>query len=91
MYKEATGEEAAISQKDVDLFNNSIEPLVKYGKLGALLAQFPPSFKNDNYGRRILSAVIRTFGRYWLLSGLSVSASSKRRIAVSRSNSFLLG
>ena len=66
MYKEATGEEAAISQKDVDLFNNSIEPLVKYGKLGALLAQFPPSFKNDNYGRQILSAVIRTFGRYRL-------------------------
>jgi uncharacterized protein YecE (DUF72 family) len=66
MYKEATGEEAAISQKDVDLFNDSIEPLVKYGKLGALLAQFPPSFKNDNYGRQILSAVIRTFGRYRL-------------------------
>ena len=66
MYKEATGEEASISQEDVDIFNHSIEPLVQSGKLGALLAQFPPSFKNDSYGRQILGAVIRTFGRYQL-------------------------
>ena len=66
MYAEATGSEAIISQKDVDLFNDSIEPLFRYGKLGALLAQFPPSFKNDSYGRQILSAVIETFGRYRL-------------------------
>ena len=66
MYKEATGEEASISQKDVDLFNHSIEPLIEYRKLGALLAQFPPSFKNDGYGKQILSAVIRTFGQYRL-------------------------
>jgi len=66
MYKEATGEEASISQKDVDLFNHSIEPLIEYRKLGVLLAQFPPSFKNDGYGKQILSAVIRTFGQYRL-------------------------
>ena len=66
MYKEATGEEAVISQRDVDIFKHSIEPLMKYGKLGALLAQFPPSFKNDNYGKQILSAVIRTFRQYRL-------------------------
>jgi len=66
MYKEATGEEAVISQRDVDIFKQSIEPLVKYGKLGALLAQFPPSFKNDSYGKQILNAVVRTFGQYRL-------------------------
>jgi len=66
MYKEATGEEASISQKDVDLFNHSIEPLIEYRKLGVLLAQFPPSFKNDGYGKQILSAVVRTFGQYRL-------------------------
>jgi len=66
MYKDATGEEAAISQDDVDQFRRSLEPLVRYGKLGALLAQFPPSFKNDGYGRKILNAVIRTFGGYRL-------------------------
>lgn len=66
MYEEATGDQASISQKDVDQFNHSIEPLARYGKLGALLAQFPPSFKNDSYGQQILSAVIRTFGQYRL-------------------------
>ncbi len=66
MYKEATGEDAVISQQDVDLFNGSIEPLIKYDKLGALLAQFPPSFKNDTYGKQILSGVIRKFGQYRL-------------------------
>ena len=66
MYKEATGQEAIISRKDVDLFKHSIEPLARYGKLGALLAQFPPSFKNDGFGRQILGAVIKTFNDYRL-------------------------
>ncbi len=64
MYKEATGKEAAISQEDIDLFRNSIEPLARYGKLGALLAQFPPSFKSDVHGRQILGAVIKAFKQY---------------------------
>jgi uncharacterized protein YecE (DUF72 family) len=66
MYEEATGEAAAISQDDVDLFKKSIEPLARYGKLGALLAQFPPSFKNDGFGQQILGAVIKTFNEYRL-------------------------
>ena len=66
MYKEAHGEEAVISQRDVDEFNRSLEPLVRYGKLGALLAQFPPSFKNDGYGRQIIGAVAKAFGEYKL-------------------------
>lgn len=64
MYRDATGQEAIISQADVDTFKSSIEPLAKTGRLGALLAQFPPSFKNDDYGRQILGAVARTFGEY---------------------------
>jgi len=67
MYQETTGEVAAISQNDVDLFRHSLEPLARYGKLGALLAQFPPSFKNDGFGRQIMEAVIRTFGEYRLV------------------------
>lgn len=66
MYEETTGREAIISQKDIDLFNSSLEPLYKFGKLGALLAQFPPSFKNDDHGQQILYAVIRAFGQYRL-------------------------
>ncbi len=66
MYKEATGKEAVISEQDVDIFNRSIEPLAKSGKLGALLAQFPPSFKNDDKGQQILRAVIKVFSQYRL-------------------------
>jgi len=66
MYQEATGEVAAISQDDVDLFRRSLEPLARYGKLGALLAQFPPSFNNDGFGQQIMEAVIRTFSEYRL-------------------------
>lgn len=66
MYEAATSEVAVISQNDVDLFRQSLEPLYKSGKLGALLAQFPPSFRNDRHGQQILSAVLRTFGQYRL-------------------------
>ena len=66
MYKEATGEDAVIAQSDIDLFKKCLEPLAKAGKLGALLAQFPPSFKNDEYSRQILGAIARAFGEYKL-------------------------
>lgn len=66
MYQEATGREAVVHQSDVDYFEKGIEPLVKYGKLGALLAQFPPSFRNDGFSQEILSIVIKTFAQYKL-------------------------
>jgi uncharacterized protein YecE (DUF72 family) len=66
MYEQATGNEAIISQADVDTFVRSLEPLVKSGKLGALLAQFPPSFKNDDYSRQILGAISNAFEQYHL-------------------------
>jgi uncharacterized protein YecE (DUF72 family) len=66
MYQAATGEVAAISAEDVDFFRSGIEPLARSGKLGAVLAQFPPSFINDSHGKQILRAVIQTFGEYRL-------------------------
>jgi len=66
MYKETTGKEAVIYQEDIALFLSSIDPLIKSDKLGAILAQFPPSFKNDDFGKEILQAVIRIFGQYRL-------------------------
>jgi len=66
MHREATGEEAVISRRDIDIFKRSIAPLVEQGKLGALLAQFPPSFRNDGLGRQIISALSRSFGEYRL-------------------------
>jgi len=64
MYRDATGHDAAISQADVDLFKRGLEPLAAAGKLGALLAQFPPSFQADAYGKDILHAVLHTFAEY---------------------------
>lgn len=66
MYKEAIGKEAIISLEDVDTFKRSIDPLAKYNKLGALLAQFPPSFKNDSFAQQILTAVSKAFSEYRL-------------------------
>jgi uncharacterized protein YecE (DUF72 family) len=66
MYEEAMGKEAVISLQDVDVFKRSIDPLMKSGKLGALLAQFPPSFKNDKFGQQAVSALSRLFGQYRL-------------------------
>jgi uncharacterized protein YecE (DUF72 family) len=64
MYRQATGEVAAVSPEDVRLFEEGLQPLVRAGKLAALLAQFPPSFTNDDIGRQILQTTIDTFGSY---------------------------
>ena len=64
MYEEATGQEALVAQRDVDVFRKSLEPLAQAKKLGALLAQFPPSFKNDEAGQDILAGIANAFGEY---------------------------
>ncbi len=66
MYREAAGREAVISHEDIDMFRRSLEPLVKAGKMGVLLAQFPPGFKNNDSGQEVLDAVQRHFGQYRL-------------------------
>ena len=38
---------AQVTQSDIDDFRAGIDPLASAGKLGALLAQFPPSFKDS--------------------------------------------
>jgi uncharacterized protein YecE (DUF72 family) len=49
---------------DVDDFRRGIEPLANTGKLGALLAQFPASFKNTAAGRDYLLDLLKTFRDY---------------------------
>ncbi|MBT3362086.1 MAG: DUF72 domain-containing protein [Chloroflexi bacterium] len=66
MFMDATGQEAIISQDDVDVFKQSISPLMEYGKLGVLLAQFPPSFTNSDEGKQILSGLMKAFDGYSL-------------------------
>jgi uncharacterized protein YecE (DUF72 family) len=64
MFEAATGEAAVISPDDVVTFKAGIAPLVSSGKMGPLLAQFPPGFRNDDAGRHILKAVLNTFTGY---------------------------
>ena len=49
------------NQADLDEFRRGIEPLASSGKLGALLAQFPPSFKNAPASRDYLADLVRAF------------------------------
>jgi uncharacterized protein YecE (DUF72 family) len=66
MYKETTGKDAAISQVDADIFKRSLDPLAHSGKLGALLAQYPPGFKDDDAGKSILCQLFEQFAGYRL-------------------------
>jgi len=65
MFAKATGSDpSALGKKDVDEFRSAIEPLVNAGKLGALLAQFPASFKNDPESSGYLEWLLKAFKDY---------------------------
>jgi uncharacterized protein YecE (DUF72 family) len=49
---------------DLDEFRRGIDPLAEHGKLGALLAQFPPSFKNGDPERTYLADLLRALAAY---------------------------
>src|SRR5262249_51555593 len=49
---------------DIDAFRRGIDPLASNGRLGALLAQFPPSFKDDQASRDYLAGLLSSFADY---------------------------
>src|SRR5439155_8497420 len=49
---------------DIDAFRRGIDPLASTGRLGALLAQFPPSFKDTPESRDYLAGLLRAFAGY---------------------------
>jgi uncharacterized protein YecE (DUF72 family) len=55
---------AQVTQNDIDEFRSGIDPLARSGRLGALLAQFPPSFKDSQASRDYLAQLLRSFGGY---------------------------
>ena len=55
---------AQVTQSDVDDFRAGIEPIARAGKLGALLAQFPPSFKRSPASCDYLGRLLRRFDGY---------------------------
>src|SRR6266498_188710 len=52
---------AQVTQSDLDDFRAGIDPLASAGKLGALLAQFPPSFKDSPQSRDYLASLLHAF------------------------------
>jgi uncharacterized protein YecE (DUF72 family) len=52
------------NQSDLDAFRTGIDPLASSGKLGALLAQFPPSFKDTLASRDYLAWLLESFRDY---------------------------
>ena len=55
---------AQVTQSDIDDFRRGIDPLAAAGRLGALLAQFPPSFKDSPASRDYLAQLLRAFHDY---------------------------
>lgn len=53
-----------IAPADIDLFKGGIEPLAASGRLGALLAQFPASFKPRPEAADYLDWLLTTFSEY---------------------------
>src|SRR3954467_3318996 len=55
---------AAPNDADLDAFRRGIDPLASSGRLGALLAQFPASFKDTPASRDYLVNLLGAFGDY---------------------------
>lgn len=65
MFAKATGADPSeLRIEDVDEFRTAIEPLASAGKLGPILAQFPPSFKNEPNARGYLEWLLEAFKDY---------------------------
>ena len=55
---------AMVTRSDIDDFGAGIEPIAQAGKLAALLAQFPPSFKSTPASVDYLGRLLRLFSDY---------------------------
>ena len=61
---DAIGALVDVNAADLDEFRRGIEPLAQAGKLGALLAQFPASFKDSPASREAVARLLRVFQDY---------------------------
>ena len=64
LYRKFTHERGKASAEDETLFREGIDPLTEAGKLGAVLIQFPWSFKNDLEERSYLTWLVERFNDY---------------------------
>ncbi|HKR62097.1 MAG TPA: DUF72 domain-containing protein [Thermoanaerobaculia bacterium] len=64
IFRGFTHEEAALAKDDVKAFRNYLDPLMDANRLGAILLQFPWSFKNSPESREKLVALFNAFEKY---------------------------
>ncbi|HEU4432976.1 MAG TPA: DUF72 domain-containing protein [Pyrinomonadaceae bacterium] len=67
LYRVFTHERGKGTHEDEVAFRAGVEPLVKAGKLGAVLLQFPWSFKNTDEDRVYLTQLLERFREYPLV------------------------
>lgn len=67
LYKRFTHERGQATAEDERMFREGIDPLAEAGRLGALLLQFPWSFKNTEEERDYLSRLLDRFKDYPLV------------------------
>jgi len=53
-----------VTRSDIDDFKAGLDPIARAGKLAALLAQFPPSFKSSPATHDYLTQLLRLFAGY---------------------------
>ncbi|HEX9935175.1 MAG TPA: DUF72 domain-containing protein, partial [bacterium] len=67
LWQRFTHERSPFGSEEVKQVVLGMDPLARAGKLGALLCQFPWSFKNDEVGRAWLSSILDAFRDYPLV------------------------
>jgi uncharacterized protein YecE (DUF72 family) len=58
------GNVPSLDMEGIDEYRRGIEPLAAAGKIGALLAQFPPSFKQTGESQAYLDSLLQRFHDY---------------------------
>lgn len=64
VFRGFTHDKAELADADIKAFRNYLDPLMDANKLGAILLQFPWSFKNTPESCHRLEALFRTFADY---------------------------
>ena len=64
VFRGFTHEEAKLAKEDVKAFRNYLDPLMEADRLGAILLQFPWSFKNSPESVDKLAALFKAFDEY---------------------------
>ncbi len=80
LFRSFTHERGKATKEDEEAFRAGLDPLMEAGKLGAVLIQFPWSFKNDREERAYLDQLVERFKDYPLVVELRHESWNNPRI-----------